>query len=210
VCACQQGRRVRFTTLAALANELQEADSRRELGRVIGRYTRVELLVLDELGYLACPTAPPSSSSKSSQNATNEPASSAPLTCPSGNGPRCSPTPHSPRPSLTGSPTRHTSSTPAPRAGASATDWTARDANEHDPRPPDAHATIAAKPFALRARPSQTTVASCRVTGRSGNINQAQHRREVGPLQAVAPGPVQVVGLSAGFNGLGRHPVTLL
>jgi DNA replication protein DnaC len=26
VCACQQGRRVRFTTLAALANELQEAE----------------------------------------------------------------------------------------------------------------------------------------------------------------------------------------
>ena len=55
VCACQQGRRVRFTTLAALANELQEADSRRELGRVVGRDTRVELLVLDELGYLALP-----------------------------------------------------------------------------------------------------------------------------------------------------------
>ena len=55
VCACQQGRRVRFTTLAALANELQEAESRRELGRVVGRYTRVELLVLDELGYLALP-----------------------------------------------------------------------------------------------------------------------------------------------------------
>ena len=34
VCACQQGRRVRFTTLAALANELQEAESRRELARV--------------------------------------------------------------------------------------------------------------------------------------------------------------------------------
>jgi DNA replication protein DnaC len=55
VCACQQGRRVRFTTLAALANELQEADSRRELGRVVARYARIELLVLDELGYLALP-----------------------------------------------------------------------------------------------------------------------------------------------------------
>ena len=55
VCACQQGRRVRFTTLAALANELQEAESRRDLARVVGRYTRVELLVLDELGYLALP-----------------------------------------------------------------------------------------------------------------------------------------------------------
>ncbi len=55
ICACQQGRRVRFTTLAALANELQEAESRRELQRVVGRYARVELLVLDELGYLALP-----------------------------------------------------------------------------------------------------------------------------------------------------------
>jgi DNA replication protein DnaC len=55
VCACQQGRRVRFTTLAGLANELQEAESRRELGRVVGRYARTELVVLDELGYLALP-----------------------------------------------------------------------------------------------------------------------------------------------------------
>jgi DNA replication protein DnaC len=55
VCACHQGRRVRFTTLAALANELQEAESRKELARVVGRYARTELVVLDELGYLALP-----------------------------------------------------------------------------------------------------------------------------------------------------------
>ena len=55
ITACQQGRRVRFTTLAALANELQEAETRRELARVIGRYARTELVVLDELGYLALP-----------------------------------------------------------------------------------------------------------------------------------------------------------
>lgn len=55
VCACQQGRRVRFTTLAGLANELQEAESRRELARVVARYARTELVVLDELGYLALP-----------------------------------------------------------------------------------------------------------------------------------------------------------
>jgi DNA replication protein DnaC len=46
---------VRVTTLAALANELQEAESRRELGRVVGRYARTELVVLDELGYLNLP-----------------------------------------------------------------------------------------------------------------------------------------------------------
>ena len=55
VCACQQGRRVRFTTLAGLANELQEAESRRELARVVGRYARTEVVALDELGYLALP-----------------------------------------------------------------------------------------------------------------------------------------------------------
>ena len=46
---------MRFTTLAQLATELQEADSRRELARVVARYGRVELLVTDELGYLALP-----------------------------------------------------------------------------------------------------------------------------------------------------------
>ncbi|MFT4034132.1 MAG: ATP-binding protein [Patulibacter sp.] len=55
IAACQQGRRVRFTTLAALANELQEAQTSRELARVVGRYARTELVVLDELGYLALP-----------------------------------------------------------------------------------------------------------------------------------------------------------
>ena len=55
VCACQQGRRVRFTTLAGLANELQEAHSRKELARVVGRYARTEVVVLDELGYLGLP-----------------------------------------------------------------------------------------------------------------------------------------------------------
>ena len=52
VLACQQGRRLRFITLAALANALQAAETRRELGRVIPRYARTELVVLDELGYL--------------------------------------------------------------------------------------------------------------------------------------------------------------
>jgi DNA replication protein DnaC len=55
ICACQQGRRVRFTTLAGLANELQEADSSKELARVVARYTRTELVCLDELGYLTLP-----------------------------------------------------------------------------------------------------------------------------------------------------------
>jgi DNA replication protein DnaC len=55
VCACQQGRRVRFTTLAALANELQEAETSKELARVVGRYARTDVVCLDELGYLTLP-----------------------------------------------------------------------------------------------------------------------------------------------------------
>jgi DNA replication protein DnaC len=53
VCACQQGRRVRFTTLAALATEPQAAASRKQLARAGGRYARTEPGVPDALGYLA-------------------------------------------------------------------------------------------------------------------------------------------------------------
>jgi DNA replication protein DnaC len=46
---------VRFTTLAGLANELQEAASSKELARVVGRDARTEVVCLDELGYLTLP-----------------------------------------------------------------------------------------------------------------------------------------------------------
>jgi DNA replication protein DnaC len=50
--ACRQGRRVRFTTGYTLANELIEARGEKELGRLISRYARYELVIVDELGYL--------------------------------------------------------------------------------------------------------------------------------------------------------------
>lgn len=52
VAAAQQGRAVRFASAGQLVNELVEAKDARELGRVVGRYSRLELLVVDELGYL--------------------------------------------------------------------------------------------------------------------------------------------------------------
>lgn len=55
IAACEQGRRVRFTTLAGMANELAEAERGHELGRLLARYGRYELLICDELGYLALP-----------------------------------------------------------------------------------------------------------------------------------------------------------
>ncbi|MGH3365587.1 MAG: ATP-binding protein [Nocardioidaceae bacterium] len=50
--ACEQGRRVRYTTCAQLVNELVEAADERTLSRVVGRYGRLDLLLLDELGYV--------------------------------------------------------------------------------------------------------------------------------------------------------------
>jgi DNA replication protein DnaC len=50
--ACEQGRRVRYATTAALVNKLTEAADDRVLSRVAGRYGRLDLLCLDELGYV--------------------------------------------------------------------------------------------------------------------------------------------------------------
>ena len=50
--ACEQGRRVRYITTAQLVNELVEAADDRQLSRVVGRYGRLDLLLLDELGYV--------------------------------------------------------------------------------------------------------------------------------------------------------------
>jgi DNA replication protein DnaC len=52
IAACERGLRVRYVTAAALVNELVEAEDERELSKVIGRYGRLDLLCLDELGYL--------------------------------------------------------------------------------------------------------------------------------------------------------------
>jgi DNA replication protein DnaC len=50
--ACEQGRRVRYVTTAQLVNELVEAADDRVLSRAVGRYGRLDLLCLDELGYV--------------------------------------------------------------------------------------------------------------------------------------------------------------
>jgi DNA replication protein DnaC len=50
--ACEQGRRVRYVTTAQLVNELVEAADDRVLSRLVARYGRLDLLLLDELGYV--------------------------------------------------------------------------------------------------------------------------------------------------------------
>jgi DNA replication protein DnaC len=50
--AAEQGLRVRYVTTAALVNELVEAASEKQLSRVVNRYARLDLLCLDEVGYV--------------------------------------------------------------------------------------------------------------------------------------------------------------
>ncbi len=54
--ACEQGRRVRYITAAQLANELAEAADDRKLSRLVARYGRIDLLLLDEVGYVKLDT----------------------------------------------------------------------------------------------------------------------------------------------------------
>lgn len=52
VAACRQKRRVRFTTAAALVNELVEAKHQLELRRAMARWSRHDLIAIDEVGYV--------------------------------------------------------------------------------------------------------------------------------------------------------------
>jgi DNA replication protein DnaC len=52
IAACRQRRRVRFITAAALVNQLVEAQREQSLSRMLARWARVELIVIDELGYV--------------------------------------------------------------------------------------------------------------------------------------------------------------
>src|SRR6266436_751049 len=57
VAACRQHKRVRFTTAAEMVTELIEAKNQLELTRVRTRWTRYDLIVIDELGYVVMPDA---------------------------------------------------------------------------------------------------------------------------------------------------------
>jgi DNA replication protein DnaC len=52
VAACRHKHRVRFTTAAALINELVEAKHQLQLGRALARWARFDLIALDEVGYI--------------------------------------------------------------------------------------------------------------------------------------------------------------
>lgn len=52
VAAARQRRRVRFTTAANLVNELVEARNESQLSRATARWSRYEIVAIDELGYV--------------------------------------------------------------------------------------------------------------------------------------------------------------
>jgi len=52
VAACRQRRRVRFATATALINELAEAAHANQLSHAPGRWERLDLICIDELGYV--------------------------------------------------------------------------------------------------------------------------------------------------------------
>ena len=52
VAACWQKRRVRFTTAAALVNELVEAKQNGQVKRVMTRWMKYDVIALDEVGYV--------------------------------------------------------------------------------------------------------------------------------------------------------------
>lgn len=54
--AAEQGFRVRYTLATKLVNELVEAADEKQLAKTINRYGRVDLLIIDELGYMSLDT----------------------------------------------------------------------------------------------------------------------------------------------------------
>lgn len=50
---CRLGKRVRFVTAAGLVTQLEDANQEHRLDRVLSQLDRVDLLIVDELGYLS-------------------------------------------------------------------------------------------------------------------------------------------------------------
>ena len=52
VAACRQKKRVRFTSAAALVNELVDAKNQNQLRRTLARWSRYQVIAIDEVGYV--------------------------------------------------------------------------------------------------------------------------------------------------------------
>ena len=119
IAACEAGRRVRYVTCASLVNELAEAADDRMLSKVVARYGRLDLLLVDELGYVS---VDPKGAELLFQVLTEREERASVATAsitPSASGDRPSRIPAWPPPWSTASPSAPTSSKPGPRAIAS-------------------------------------------------------------------------------------------
>jgi IstB-like ATP binding protein len=112
--ACEQGRRTRYLTTAQLVNELVEAADERQLSRLVGRYGRLDLLLLDELGYLQIDPRGAELLFQIITEREDRASIGIGTNLPFSEWDRCSPTLASSLPSSTASPSTPTSSKPAP------------------------------------------------------------------------------------------------
>lgn len=87
------GARVRFHNTTDLVNRLEMEVLQGRTGKLAEHLSRLDLLILDELGYLPFAALAGSCCSTSSADSTNTPRSSSPPTWRSANGPPCSATP---------------------------------------------------------------------------------------------------------------------
>ena len=51
--ACRAGKRVKFHTAAALVNQLEAAQKQYRLERMLQALSKIDLLIVDELGYIS-------------------------------------------------------------------------------------------------------------------------------------------------------------
>jgi IstB-like ATP binding protein len=86
------GARGRFFNVVDLVNKLEAEARAGRQGRLADHLCRMNLVVLDELGYLPSPRPAASCSSTWSAGSTSRPRSSSPRTWPSENGLPCSAT----------------------------------------------------------------------------------------------------------------------
>jgi hypothetical protein len=112
--AAISGFRVKYTLATKLANELVEAADEKTLSKTIARYGRVDLLCIDELGYMQLDRRGAELLFQVLSEREEKASTRSRPTSPSPAGPRPSPTRGSAPPSSTDSPSAARSSKPAP------------------------------------------------------------------------------------------------
>ena len=124
--ACRQNKRVRFTTVAALINELVEASNNSQLSRSLSRWKKWDLIALDEMGYVPLAEAGAELLFQVIADREDKAAVIVTTNLPFSEWSSVSPTPAFARHCWTASPTALTSSRPEPSHTASVAPWNER------------------------------------------------------------------------------------